>query len=142
MSSNEIDLIIEEINSYNQFSDINIEKIVDSEIGYAFRIAKFAKNQMFKSNQLRGILDAMKRIEQSKKEWGEKRIEFYLLKPRFAVAVTNRVISPEIYDVLITAMNLVDVSDDNNKNFDNFKYFVYFFESILAYYKFLEAYNV
>lgn len=142
MSNNELDLIIEEINSYNQFSDIDIEKIVDSEIGYAFRIAKFARKQMFKSNQLRGILDAMKRIEQSKKEWNEKRIEFYLLKPRLSVAVTKKVISPEIYDVLITAMSLIDVSDDNNKNFENFKYFVYFFESILAYYKFLEAYNV
>jgi len=139
MSNSEIDLIIEEINSYNQFSDIDIEKIVDSEIGYAFRIAKFARSTMFKSNQLRGILDSMKRIEQSKKEWNDKRIEFYLLKPRFAVAVTKRVISPEIYDVIIAAMNLVDVSTDKQKNFDNFKYFVYFFESILAYYKFLEA---
>lgn len=142
MSNNEIELIIEEINSYNQFSDIDIEKIVDFEIGYAYRIAKFAKGKIFKSNQLRGILDSLKKIEQSKKEWNQKRIEFYLLKPRFAVGVTKRVISPEIYDVFITAMNLVDVSDDNDKNFENFKYFVYFFESILAYYKFLEASDV
>lgn len=142
MSNNELELIIEEINSYNQFSDIDIEKIVDSERGYAFKIAKFAIKQIFKINQLRGILDTIKRIEQSKKQWNEKRIEFYLLKPRLSVAVTKRVISPEIYDVLIAAMNLVDVSDDNEENFNNFKYFVYFFESILAYYKFLEVYDV
>lgn len=140
-NDNEIDLIIEEINSYNQFSDIDIEKIVDFEIGYAFRIAKFAKDaegKTFRSNQLRGIMDTMHRINQSKKDWDEKRFEFYLLKPRLAVAVNKKLISSEIYDVLITAMNLVDVGD-NNKNLKNFKYFVYFFESIIAYYKFLEA---
>lgn len=142
MSSNDMNLIIDEINSYIQFSDIDIEKIVDYEIGYAFRIAKFAKSHLFKFNQLRGILDSMNRIEQSKEEWDEKRIEFYLLKPRLALAVNNRVISLEIYDVLIAAMNLVDVSEDNNKNFKNFRYFVYFFESILAYYKFLEVSDV
>lgn len=140
MSNNEIDLIIEEINSYKQFSDIDIEKIVDFEIGYAFRIAKFAKDKTFKFNQLRVILDSIKRIEQTEKEWDKKRIEFYLLKPRLAVAVTNRIISPEINDVIISAMDLVDVSNGEN-NLENFKYFVYFFESIMAYYKFLEVYD-
>ena len=62
MSSNDMNLIIDEINSYIQFSDIDIEKIVDYEIGYAFRIAKFAKSHLFKFNQLRGILDSMNRI--------------------------------------------------------------------------------
>ena len=138
MSNNEINLIIEEISSYNQFSDIGIEKIVDVEIGYAFRIAKFSKN-MLKINQLRGIVDTLDRIEQSEKTWKDKRIEFYLLKPRFALGVSKKIISPELYDVLCAAMKLVDVSDDNQKNIKNFKFFVYFFESIIAYYKFLEV---
>ncbi len=142
MSNNEIELIIEEINSYNQFSDIDIEKIVDFKIGYAFRIAKFATDSIFRINQLRGILDSMNRIEKADKEWDEKRIEFYLLMPRLAMGVNQRIISQEIYDVIITAMNLVDVSEDNNKNSENFKYFVYFFESIIAYYKFLGDYDV
>ena len=142
MSNNEIDLIIEEINSYTQFSDIDIEKIVDFEIGYAFRIAKFAKDKIFKINQLRAIMDSIKRIEQSDKNWTDKRIEFYLLKPRLAVAVTKKIMSPEIYEVLIAAMNLVDVSENSNKNFENYRYFVYFFESIMAYYKFLEVNDV
>ena len=139
MSNNEINLIIEEFNSYSQFSDIDIAKIVDFEIGYAYRIASFAiENKFLKINLLRGIMDTIRRIESSKNDWYKKRIEFYLLKPRFAVAVTKKVISPEIYDVIIAAMNLVDVNiDDNKKNFKNFKYFVYVFESIIAYYKFL-----
>lgn len=138
MSNNEINLIIEEINSYNQFSDIDIEKIVDFEFGYAFRIAKFAKDTTFRINQLRGIIDSINRIERSDKDWSEKRIEFHLLKPRLSVAVNKRIVSPTIFEVLNTAMKLVDVSDDNEKNFENFKFFVYFFESIITYYKFLE----
>lgn len=142
--SNEIDLIIEEINSYNQFSDIDIEKIVNFEIGYSYRIAKFtiSTEKTFKINQLKGILVSMNRMEQSDKDWEKKRIEFYLLMPRIAATVNNRIMSQEICDVLIAAMKLVDVSTDGNKNMENFKYFVYFFESIIAYYKFLEDYDV
>ena len=142
--SNEIDLIIEEINSYNQFSDIDIEKIVNFEIGYSYRIAKctISTEKTFKINQLKGILVSMNRMEQSDKDWEKKRIEFYLLMPRIAATVNNRIMSQEICDVLIAAMKLVDVSTDGNKNMENFKYFVYFFESIIAYYKFLEDYDV
>lgn len=137
MSNNEINLIIEEIESYNQFSDIDIGKIVDVEIGYAFKIAKFSKDKPFKINQIRPILDALDRIEQSDKDWDDKRIEFYLLKPRLAIGVTKKIIPIEVYDVIIAAMKLVDVSNDTQKNFKNFKFFVYFFQSIVAYYKFL-----
>lgn len=137
MPENNIKNIIEELKEYNQFEDIGIDQIVDLNYGYAFKIAQFLKNEDLRTIQLKGYLEYIERIERLDKKWDEKKIEFYLLKPRLAMGVAKNRIPQYFFDVIIVAMDLVDVSDDETQNLKNFKYFVYFIESIIAYHKFL-----
>lgn len=129
----EIEDIINKISKYEEFHKIDIEELVEPETGFAFIIAEYAYQENLKSNQLRKIFDAIKNIEKSDKDWKEKKVEFYMLKPRLAVAVGRKLIPEKVYDVIIASMNLVDVGDVEK----NFKRFVSFFESIIAYHKFL-----
>lgn len=137
MSSEVIDSIINELNEFEQLSDIPIEKIVDVESGYSYKIAYFSYSKKYKSGYLRSAFDYVKRIEKSDKEWKYKKVEFYLLKPRLAMGVRKKQLSRDVYNVIITAMNLVDVSDEDAVNLNNFNYFIYFFESIISYHRFL-----
>ena len=137
MSDECVKWIIEEFNQYNQFSEISIEKIVDIEEGYAYKLVEFLNSKNLKSSQLTKIFEVIKKIERSDKSWNDKKIAFYLLKPRLAMGVGRSLIPIELYDVIITAMGLMDVSDTESENLKNFEYFVYFFESIMAYNKFL-----
>lgn len=137
MSNEGLVWIINEINTYDQFSKIEIEKIVDIETGYAYIIADFLKSKKYKIAALRKSFDYIKRVERIDKGWNDKKIEFYLLKPRLAMSVGKKQIPKEVYDVIIAAMNLVDVNDIESKNLNNFKYFIYFLESIIAYHRFL-----
>lgn len=129
----DIDDIISKIAKHEEFREIGIEELVEPETGYAYIIAEYAYEKDLKSNQLRKIFDAIKNIEKSDKGWKDKKVEFYMLKPRLAVSVGRKLIPAKVYDVIITSMNLVDVGDCEK----NFKHFVSFFESIIAYHKFL-----
>ena len=137
MSNNVISNIINELEQYHQFEDIGIDKIVEINKGYAYKIAEFLKCENFKNTQLIGFLENVERIDRIDKKWDEKKIEFYLLKPKLAMGVAKKRIPQDFFDVIICAMDLVDVSDDEKQNLKNFEYFVYFFESIIAYHKFL-----
>ena len=137
MSNKVIINIINELEQYHQFEDIGIDKIVDINEGYAYRIAEFLKYQDFKNTQLIGFLEYIERIKRLEKKWDEKKVEFYLLKPKLAMGIAKKRIPQDFFDVIVCAMDLVDVTDDEKQNLVNFKYFVYFFESIIAYHKFL-----
>lgn len=88
------------IKSLNQLSDLSIKDIAD-EGGYADKVAKGSKK--LKTNQLRKFFGAVRLIEQ-KTTWDEIEPEFYLLKPKLAVAVGRKTvpISDERKDYLQT----------------------------------------
>ena len=129
----DIEEIINEISQFDEFKEIDIKQLVEPETGYAYKIAEYSYDNDLKSNQLRKIFDVIKNIEKSDKVWNDKKKEFYMLKPRLAVSVGRKLIPEKVYDVIIVSMNIVDVGDFE----ENFKHFVLFFESIIAYHKFL-----
>lgn len=123
--------IIKRLEDINQLSDLSIKEIAD-ENGYADKVAKGSKK--LKTNQLRKFFDAVKLIEQ-KTSWDEIEPEFYLLKPKLAVAVGRKVVPKPFYDFMMKMMGKVDVGSEEDK-LKNFKVFVDFFESIVAYHKY------
>lgn len=133
--SDKINNIKNDIEGYDRLSDIDIGKIVDVDDGYAYIIAKHSKNKI-KTNQIRKFFDVIKKIEKSDDDWNTKRVQFYLLKPRLANAFGRKRITKEFYDVIIAAMNIVDIEGDPEVSQKNFEYFVNLYESIIAYHKY------
>lgn len=119
------------IKSLNQLSDLSIKDIAD-EGGYADKVAKGSKQ--LKTNQLRKFFGAVRLIEQ-KTTWDEIEPEFYLLKPKLAVAVGRGNVPKAFYNFMMAAMSKVDVGSEEDK-MKNFKTFIEFFESIVAYHKY------
>lgn len=130
------DEIIKRLEDINQLSDLSIKEIAD-ENGYADKVAKGSKK--LKTNQLRKFFNAVKLIEQ-KTSWDEIEPEFYLLKPKLAVAVGRKVVPEPFYDFMMKMMSKVDVGSEEDK-LKNFKVFVDFFESIVAYHKYYYSKN-
>lgn len=129
--SGEIKEIINEINQVKMLSDISAKQYAD-ENGYADIIAKNSKK--LKTTQLRKFFGAVKLIEQ-KESWDEIEVDFYLLKPQFAVAKGRKLIPSNFYKIMMALMRKVDVGSEEEK-MKNFDTFVNFFESIVAYHKF------
>ena len=134
-NNSEINEVIKKIDSYDKLTDIEIKDLVDKDTGFAYKVAEFSKNNNLKTNQLRKFFGAIRKME-GKNSWDEIEPEFYLLKPRMAVGVGRNHIPKEFYNVIMTAMNKVNVGSEEEK-LDNFKVFVEFFEAIVAYHKFL-----
>lgn len=134
-SDMEIKEVISQIGSFNQLKDIEMKKLVDDKNGFAYNIAKYSKNENIKTNQLRKFFGAIRKME-SEESWEKIEPEFYLLKPRMAVGVGRNTIKKPFYNVIVAAMNKVNVGSDEDK-LENFKIFVEFFEAIVAYHKFL-----
>lgn len=132
-SSNEINEVIQEINKLKKLSDVDIKDLLDEKTGYAYKVAQASRN--LKTNQLRKFFGAIRKME-SKNNWEDIEPEFYLLKPRMAVGVGRKLVPKGFYNVIIAAMSKVDVGNEDEK-LANFKVFVEFFESIVAYHKFL-----
>lgn len=91
------------IKSLNQLSDLSIKDIAD-EGGYADKVAKGSKQ--LKTNQLRKFFGAVRLIEQ-KTTWNEIEPEFYLLKPKLAVAVGRGNVPKAFYNFMMAAMSKV-----------------------------------
>lgn len=123
--------VVGRLKNINQLSDLSIKEIAD-ENGYADKVAKGSKK--LKTNQLRKFFNVVKLIEQ-KTSWDEIEPEFYLLKPKLAVAVGRKVVPEPFYDFMMKMMSKVDVGSEEDK-LKNFKVFVDFFESIVAYHKY------
>ena len=76
-----------------------------------------------------------RKIEQ-KNSWDEIESEFYLLKPRMAVSVGRKKMPKPFYKLIMTCMEKVDIGSEEEK-MENLKVFIEFFESIVAYHKYL-----
>lgn len=125
--------VVERLKNINQLSDLSIKEIAD-ENGYADKVAKGSYD--LNTNQLRKFFGAVKLIEQ-KTSWDEIEPEFYLLKPKLAVAVGREVVPKPFYEFMMVLMSKVDVGSEEDK-LKNFKVFVDFFESVVAYHKYYE----
>ena len=125
--------VINKINSCSSLSEIPVKDFLDAETGYAHIVAK--KSKKINTTQLRKFFAALKKMEQ-KDTWDEIETEFYLLKPRMAVAVGRRNLPKEFYNVIMAAMAKVDNVADDELKMKNFDMFVKFFEEIVAYNKY------
>ena len=123
--------VTNKIKNLKQLSDLSTKDIAD-EGGYADKVAKGSKK--LKTNQLRKFFGAVRLIEQ-KTTWDEIEPEFYLLKPKLAVAVGRDNVPEAFYNFMMVAMAKVDVGSEEEK-MKNFKTFIDFFESIVAYHKY------
>ena len=128
--------VINKINKCGSLSEIKAKNFLDNETGYAHIVAKKSKKKV-KTTQLRKFFAALKKMEQ-KNTWEEIETEFYLLKPRMAVAVGRKNLPKDFYKVVVTAMSKVDNVDDDELKMKNFDMFVKFFEAIVAYHKYEE----
>ena len=125
------------INACNTLSDIPAKDFLDEETGYAHIVAKESVKQKLNTTQLRKFFAALKKMEQ-KTAWEEIETEFYLLKPRMAVAVGRGHLPKAFYQVILAAMAKVDNVEDDELKMKNFDIFVKFFEAIVAYHKYEE----
>lgn len=128
--------VINKINACSSLSEIHVKDFLDNETGYAHIVAKKSNN--INTTQLRKFFAALKKMEQ-KDTWDEIETEFYLLKPRMAVAVGRKNLPKDFYNVIIAAMSKVDNVADDDLKMKNFDMFVKFFEAIVAYHKYEEV---
>lgn len=131
----DINDVIGKINACNTLSEIPAKDFLDDETGYAHIVAKDSKK--LNTTQLRKFFAALKKMEQ-KDTWQEIETEFYLLKPRMAVAVGRENVPRPFYNVVLAAMAKVDNVEDSETKMKNFDIFVKFFEAIVAYHKYEE----
>ena len=131
----DINDVINKINACNTLSEIDVKDFLNDETGYAHIVAKNSKR--LNTTQLRKFFAALKKMEQ-KETWDEIETEFYLLKPRMAVAVGRENVPRPFYNVILAAMSKVDNIEDDESKMKNFDIFVKFFEAIVAYHKYEE----
>ena len=127
--------VINKINNCSSLSEIDVKDFLDVDTGYAHIVAK--KSKKINTTQIRKFFAALKKMEQ-KETWDEIETEFYLLKPRMAVAVGRKNLPKDFYNVIMAAMSKVDNVADDKLKMKNFDMFVKFFEAIVAYHKYEE----
>ena len=131
----EIKDVIKDINSCEMLSKIDMKELVN-ENGIAYKVAGYAVDENIKTNQLRNFFGFVKKME-LRNSWDKIEPEFYMLKPRMAVKVGRKDgITEGFFKVISAAMDKVDVGTEEDK-LTNFKRFIEFFESIVAYHKYL-----
>ena len=151
--NSEINRIKNEISKLSSLSDIeNLEKSFEDEGGFADIIGyQFSRNgKRVNPNQLRRFYGEIKRIER-KANWEDAKFDFYMLKPRMAIAVSRKseglgavsdksenseLLPFEFYDLIKTIMDKVKVNGDSKASYNNLKLFVRLYESIVGYHKF------
>ena len=122
------------INNCKTLSEISDKDFIDFETGYAYIVAENSKS--LKTTQLRKFFGALKKMEQ-KDSWDEIETDFYLLKPRMAVASGRGNVPKPFLNVIMAAMSKVDNVENDDEKMKNFDKFVKFFEAIVAYHKYL-----
>lgn len=130
----DINSVINTIKNCKTLSEIPDKDFLDFETGYAFIVAKESKS--LKTTQLRKFFGALKKMEQ-KDTWAEIETDFYLLKPRMAVASGRGNVPKPFLNVVMAAMSKVDNVESDEEKMVNFDKFVKFFEAIVAYHKYL-----
>ena len=128
------------INQHKTFKDIDVKDILEEGTGYAHEIVKDnrvvgKKSRNLKTAQLRKFFFFFKKMEH-KDSWKDIESDFYLLKPRMAIAKGRGNIPGDFFDVIMAAMAKVDNIDDDDLKMENFKLFIKFFEAIIAYHKY------
>lgn len=126
--------VTNKINNCKTLNKIDDKEFIDFETGYAFIVAKNSKD--LKPTQLRKFFSALKKMEY-KDTWAEIETDFYLLKPRMAVSAGRGNLSKSFLEVILAAMSKVDNVDSDEEKMENFDKFVKFFESIVAYHRYL-----
>ena len=126
--------VINIINNCEMLKEISDKDFLDYETGYAYIVAENSKK--LKTTQLRKFFGALKKMEQ-KTGWSEIETEFYLLKPRMAVATGRDHVPKQFLNVIMAAMSKVDNVESDDLKLENFDKFVKFFEAIVAYHKYL-----
>ena len=111
------------INACKTLSEIPAKDFLDAETGFAHIVAKESVRQNLNTTQLRKFFAALKKMEQ-KTTWEEIETEFYLLKPRMAVAVGRKNLPKQFYEVVLAAMSKVDNVEDNKTKMKNFDVFI------------------
>ena len=131
----EINNIVNTFNSSKMLSKMDMKELVNIN-GIAYNVAGYAVDEGIKTNQLRNFFGFFKKMER-RTSWEKIEPEFHLLKPRMAVKVGRKDgITEGFFKVICSAMDKVDVGSEKEK-LDNFKRFIEFFESIVAYHKYL-----
>jgi CRISPR-associated protein Csm2 len=130
----DINSVTNTIKSCKTLSEIPDKDFLDFETGHAYIVAKESKN--LKTTQLRKFFGALKKMEQ-KDTWAEIETDFYLLKPRMAVASGRGNVPKPFLNVVMAAMSKVDNVESDEEKMVNFDKFVKFFEAIVAYHKYL-----
>ena len=130
----EINNIVNDINSCEMLSKMDKKELVDVD-GAAYKVAGYAVDTNLKANQLRNFFGFVKKMER-RSSWGRIESDFYLLKHRMAVKVGRNDVPEGFFKVITAAMDKVDVGSEKEK-LENYKVFIEFFESIVAYHKYL-----
>jgi CRISPR-associated protein Csm2 len=130
----DINDVIQKINACKTLNEIDNKDLIDFETGYAYIVAENSKG--LKTTQLRKFFGALKKMEQ-KESWDEIETDFYLLKPRMAVASGRGHVPKPFLNVVMAAMSKVDNVEEDEEKMENFDKFVKFFEAIVAYHKYL-----
>lgn len=117
--------------------EIDDKELIDFQNGYAYIVAVNSKK--LKPTQLRKFFNALKKMQQ-KKEWKEIETEFYLLKPRMAVASGRKNIPKPFFNLMMVMMSKIDNVENDDEvgtlKMKNFNKFVKFFEAVVAYHKY------
>lgn len=125
------------IKKCKSLSEIDDKTLVDFEKGYAYIVAVNSKK--LKPTQLRKFFNALKKMQQ-KNKWKDIETEFYLLKPRMAVASGRNNIPKSFFDLMMVMMSKIDNIENDDENgtlkMKNFNKFVKFFEAVVAYHKY------
>ena len=141
IKNSQIEYVINELNKYDCLRDVDSKLILENEVGFAHIIAKYPKDpkkprkEDINTSQLRKFFGEIKKIE-TKESWKKMETDFYLLKPRMAVAVGRKNIPEPFYRVMMVIMSKVDNGDTEEVKKENFEKFVKLFEAIVAYRKY------
>ena len=141
IKNSKIDDVIMQLNDFECLKDVDSKLILENDVGFAHIIAKYpedpnkARKDDINTSQLRKFFGEVKKME-TKGAWGKMETDFYLLKPRMAIAVGRNNIPEPFYRVMMVIMSKVDVGDSPDVKKENFDKFVKLFEAIIAYRKF------
>lgn len=125
--------VIEQITSKHEFSEISVVKITNDN-GLAYETAEALMADEVKYTQIRNLYAHVKKIERNCTGWDAIKAELFLLKPRLASKYAQGNISKGFYDLMMLCIERINAGTNQKENFNRF---VLYFESIVAFHKYL-----
>lgn len=129
--------VIEQIDSKHEFSEISVVKITNDN-GLAYETAEAFIAEEVNYTQVRNLYAHVKKIERNCKDWDSIKAELFLLKPRLASKYAQKNISKGFYDLMMLCIERINAGTNQKENFNRF---VYYFESTVAFHKYLGEIN-